>query len=54
MDGKEFGRKPRRSELFPITLAGGKPVHSSSQRIGFVFPVHIWGIPGLLLISSIS
>ena len=33
------------TELIPITLAGENPIHSDSENIGLIFPVHIWGIP---------
>ena len=33
------------TELIPITLAGERLIHSDSENIGLIFPVHIWGIP---------
>ena len=33
------------TELIPITLAGEGLIHSDSENIGLIFPVHIWGIP---------
>jgi Pyruvate/2-oxoacid:ferredoxin oxidoreductase delta subunit len=33
------------SELIPITLTGRENVKTNSKNIGFIFPVHIWGIP---------
>jgi ferredoxin len=33
------------TELIPITLAGKESIIPSSDNIGFIFPVHIWGIP---------
>ncbi|MGA2782401.1 MAG: EFR1 family ferrodoxin [Smithella sp.] len=33
------------TELIPITLAGRGLIHSNSENIGLIFPVHIWGIP---------
>jgi ferredoxin len=33
------------TELIPITLAGEGLIHSNSENIGLIFPVHIWGIP---------
>ena len=33
------------TELIPITLAGKGLIHSDSENIGLIFPVHIWGLP---------
>lgn len=33
------------TELIPITLAGEGLIHSDSENIGLIFPVHIWGVP---------
>jgi ferredoxin len=33
------------TELIPITLAGEGLIHSDSENIGLIFPVHIWGLP---------
>ena len=33
------------TELIPIAQTGNKKVYTDSSIIGFIFPVHIWGIP---------
>lgn len=33
------------TERIPITLAGEKTIKPVSAKVGFVFPVHIWGVP---------
>ena len=33
------------TELIPMTLAGEGLIHTNSENIGLIFPVHIWGIP---------
>jgi flavodoxin len=33
------------TKIIPITLAGKGLIHSDSENIGLIFPVHIWGIP---------
>lgn len=33
------------AELIPITLTGNGRIHPDSENVGFIFPVHIWGIP---------
>ena len=33
------------TELIPITLAGKESIHPLSDNVGFIFPVHIWGLP---------
>ena len=42
---RKLGEKLDNTELIPITLAGFGSIHSDSQRVGLIFPVHIWGIP---------
>ena len=33
------------TELIPVTLAGKDRINPDSQNVGFIFPVHIWGVP---------
>ncbi|PKN36922.1 MAG: 4Fe-4S ferredoxin [Deltaproteobacteria bacterium HGW-Deltaproteobacteria-10] len=33
------------TELIPLSLAGEGLIRSNSENIGFIFPVHIWGVP---------
>ncbi|MFA5321802.1 MAG: EFR1 family ferrodoxin [Smithella sp.] len=33
------------TELIPITLTGNGRMNPESDNVGFIFPVHIWGIP---------
>jgi ferredoxin len=33
------------TELIPLPLAGEGLIRSNSENIGFIFPVHIWGVP---------
>ena len=42
---KKLSEILRNTEIIPITLAGEGPIHSDSENIGLIFPVHIWGIP---------
>ena len=35
----------KNTELIPVTLAGKDRINPDSQNIGFIFPVHIWGVP---------
>jgi ferredoxin len=42
---KKLSGKLGNTELIPITLAGEGLIHSDSENIGLIFPVHIWGIP---------
>lgn len=42
---RKLGEKLDNTELIPLTLAGFGSIHSDSQRIGLIFPVHIWGMP---------
>jgi Pyruvate/2-oxoacid:ferredoxin oxidoreductase delta subunit len=46
---RNLGEKLGNTELIPIPLVGSAPIHPNSQRIGLVFPVHIWGIPGAVI-----
>ncbi len=42
---RKLAEKIDNSDLVPITLTGDGKVDTNSKKIGFVFPVHIWGIP---------
>lgn len=42
---KKLAEKLGDTELIPITLTGKEPMQPSADKIGFIFPVHIWGIP---------
>jgi ferredoxin len=33
------------TELIPLPLAGEGLIHPNSEKIGLIFPVHIWGVP---------
>ena len=37
------------TQLVSITNASVDIIHSTSERIGLVFPVHIWGLPSLVV-----
>ena len=37
------------TELCPMTLTGKGSIHSQAENIGLVFPVHIWGMPSLVV-----
>jgi len=45
MDSKKLSEILGDTELIPITLAGKGLIHSNSENIGLILPVHIWGIP---------
>jgi ferredoxin len=42
---KKLAEKLGDTELIPIALTGKEPIQSSSDKTGFIFPVHIWGLP---------
>jgi ferredoxin len=42
---RKLADKLENTELVPITLTGKGKIHSDAQRIGIIFPVHIWGLP---------
>ena len=42
---KMLAEKLSNAELVPITLTGSGKVKTDSENVGFIFPVHIWGIP---------
>lgn len=42
---KKLSAVLKNTELIPVTLAGKDRIHTNSKNIGFIFPVHIWGIP---------
>jgi flavodoxin len=33
------------TQQIPIKLTGTNIIHSASENIGLIFPVHIWGLP---------
>jgi NAD-dependent dihydropyrimidine dehydrogenase PreA subunit len=33
------------TELIPMALTGSGTINTDSEKVGFIFPVHIWGIP---------
>lgn len=33
------------TEIVPVALTGKSRIHTGSKNIGFIFPVHIWGVP---------
>ena len=37
------------TELIPMTLTGEGLIRSNSEKIGLIFPVHIWGMPSLII-----
>ena len=37
------------TQLVSITNAGTEIIHCASERIGLIFPVHIWGLPSLVI-----
>ncbi|MEI6608548.1 MAG: EFR1 family ferrodoxin [Deltaproteobacteria bacterium] len=37
------------TQLVSITNAGVDIIHTASERIGLIFPVHIWGLPSLVI-----
>ncbi len=37
------------TELYPLTLTGQGSIHPPVENIGLVFPVHIWGMPSLVI-----
>jgi ferredoxin len=42
---RKLAEKIENSELVPITITGTGKIDTDSKIIGFIFPVHIWGIP---------
>jgi ferredoxin len=42
---RKLAQKLENTELVPMTLTGNGKIHSESQRVGIIFPVHIWGLP---------
>lgn len=40
-----LGEKLGDTELMPIALTGKEPIQPSADKIGLIFPVHIWGLP---------
>lgn len=37
------------TELYPLTLTGQGSIHPQAENIGLIFPVHIWGMPSLVI-----
>jgi ferredoxin len=37
------------TELYPLTLTAQGSIHPQAENIGLVFPVHIWGMPSLVI-----
>lgn len=42
---RKIGALLNSPELLPISRHKHEPFHCQSERIGLVFPVHIWGVP---------
>ena len=42
---KKLSAVLKNTELIPVTLAGKDRINTNSKNIGFIFPVHICGIP---------
>jgi ferredoxin len=42
---RKLAEKIENSELVPIAREDSGKVHTDSKKIGFIFPVHIWGVP---------
>ncbi len=36
-------------ELLPLPVVAGKPANPQADTVGLVFPVHIWGLPRLVV-----
>ena len=53
---KKIANRLDQAELIPLNLHRERAVHCDSERIGLVFPVHIWGLPPPVLdfISRLS
>src|SRR4030042_5562385 len=41
------------TELIPMTFRGYDPINPKQDNIGLIFPVHIWGVP-LLVIDFVN
>ena len=37
------------TELIPVALNGKGLIHPDSKNVGFIFPVHIWGLPSRIV-----
>lgn len=46
---RKLSEKLENTELVSIARAGGGFIHTESPRVGIVFPVHIWGLSGLVV-----
>jgi len=46
---KKLRERVEDAELYPITLTGKGSIHPQAKNIGLVFPVHIWGMPSLVI-----
>ncbi|HUN53978.1 MAG TPA: EFR1 family ferrodoxin [Smithella sp.] len=42
---KKLSAALNNTELIPVTASGSAPINPDSKNVGFIFPVHIWGIP---------
>ena len=46
---KKLSEQLGNTELYPLTLTGKESIHPSVENIGLIFPVHIWGMPSLVI-----
>lgn len=46
---KKLSEQLGNTELCSMTLTGKGSIHSQAENIGLVFPVHIWGMPSLVI-----
>ena len=46
---KKLSAALNNAELIPVTASGPAPIKPDSKNVGFIFPVHIWGIPSRVL-----
>ncbi|MGP8154965.1 MAG: EFR1 family ferrodoxin [Smithella sp.] len=46
---KKLSAVLKNTELIPITIAGKDRINPDSNNVGFIFPVHIWGIPSRIV-----
>jgi ferredoxin len=46
---KKLSEQLENTELSPMTLTGKGSIHPQAENIGLIFPVHIWGMPSLVI-----
>ncbi|MGD0277916.1 MAG: EFR1 family ferrodoxin [Smithella sp.] len=46
---KKLSAALKNTELIPVTLTGRDRINPDSKNVGFIFPVHIWGIPSRIV-----